>query len=362
MQASDFDQNMALRREGDGALLWRSAKEGFGLCGSDALFEEGYCRLTEAERAYVRPVNDGEAWFGEQPSGIRAQFETDSLRIDVRVRLAGPFDMTNMTQTGQCGMDLYVYDEEMGDYVLHEVARYPFPDREYTVPLLHFTERKMRRYLLYFPLYRAVERCEIGLEPSASLRPISCAPLRIGIYGTSITQGCSASRPGMAYTNILSRRLGCEVLNFGFSGVAFMEREMAELLGERKLDLLIVDTEPNAGVDERLRDRAEDFLRAFLAGSLTTRVLLFSRVLFALDRYDGARRELCAFYRDFLRKLCTRMRRSGAAVYFADGGRIFPGNYTEYTADGVHPSDAGMIAIANTYQREIARVMGKISK
>ena len=37
-------------------------------------------------------------------------------------------------------------------------------------------------------------------------------------YGTSIAQGGVVTRPGMAFTNIIARNLGREVLNFGFSG------------------------------------------------------------------------------------------------------------------------------------------------
>ena len=50
------------------------------------------------------------------------------------------------------------------------------------------------------------------------------------VYGTSITQGANASRPGMAYTNILSRRLNVEFVNLGFSGSGRGEPEVAEVI------------------------------------------------------------------------------------------------------------------------------------
>ena len=33
--------------------------------------------------------------------------------------------MNNMTSVAQCGFDLYVYDEQMKDYVLHNTGVYP---------------------------------------------------------------------------------------------------------------------------------------------------------------------------------------------------------------------------------------------
>jgi len=356
----DFDKNLASNEPPQADLIWRQAKDPvFGLYGSDALFESGYCRLTVSEREKLKPVNEGEAWFGEMPSGIQVRFRTNSAHISLRVKLRAPFDMTNMTQIGQCGADLYVYDDGLGEFVLHEVARFPLDGDCYELSLGHFGNepRRERRYLLYFPLYMSVISFEIGLEKGAAVSPFGFSnEERIGIYGTSITQGCSASRPGMAYSNLLSRRMDAEVLNFGFSGTAFMEREMGEILGARKLSMLVVDTEPNAGVDERLRDNADGFFEAFFAGNPDADVILFSRILFALDRYDGYRARMHKYYNEYLSSLATKYRLEGRKVWFADGSKILRGNYTEWTVDGVHPSDVGMEAIARAYEQKIRRV------
>ena len=355
-----FDPNLSQPVLPTGNLCWRSAKEPcFALFGSDALHEDGYHRLTKAERDIIRPINDGQAWCAEHSAGIQVRFETNSAHISVRVKLQGKFNMTNMTQIGQCGMDLYVYDERVGGFALHEVARYDFDASYYEVPLSHFVdaERVKRKYLMHLPLYIGVEELEIGLDEDAEVRPFGFKyPTRIGIYGTSITHGCSGSRPGLAYPNILSRLLDEEVLDFGFSGSAFMEREMGEIIGAHKLDLLVVDTEPNAGVDERLRDNTPAFLDAFFARNPSVPVILFSRVRFALDLYDDYRARMAEYYRGFLKETAKEYRRKGYKVYFADGWNIFDGNFTEFTADGIHPNDVGMWAIARAYEKKIKAV------
>lgn len=340
-------------------LLWRNAKDGvFGVYGSDAMHEAGFHRLTKAERDYIRPVNDGEAWLAEQSSGIQIRFETNSAQVFVRVKLRSKFDMTNMTQIGQCGLDLYVYDERLGDYGLLEVARYQFDATEYELSLGRFDThpRKMRKYILNLPLYMAVDDMEIGLDHDAKVKPNPFGnKTRIGIYGTSIVHGCSASRPGLSPANVLSRRFDEEVLNFGFSGCAMMEKEMGEILSKRKLDLLIVDVEPNAGIDRRLNDNAEDFLNAFFAGNPTAPVILYSRVLFNLDLFDDYRVELAQYYRGFLRGLARKYRKKGYKMYYVDGSKLFKGNFTEYTTDGIHPNDIGMRALTDSYERAIKR-------
>lgn len=359
----DFDANLTAAKVDDKPLVWRNAKDGtaFGLYGSAALGENGYCRLTVAERDLIRPLNDGEAWLGEQSAGIQLRFETDSPTLCVRGRNRSKFDMTNMTQVGQCGADLYVYDERVNGYALHEVVRFAFDSDRYELSLGHFqnAERKMRKYLMYLPLYMAAEEFEIGLSEDATVRPYGfSSPLKIAVYGTSVVQGCCASRPGMASSNILSRKLDAEVFNFGFSGCAFMEKEMGEILGGReRYDALIVDVEPNAGIDERMQNNAESFFDAFFARRPDTPVVLFSRILFAMDLYDRYRIDLREYYKKYLRSIAQKYTKKGFKMNFADGSKIFKGNFTEYTVDGLHPTDTGMVALAEAYYKEVNKLL-----
>ena len=355
----DFDKNLTASSLEPHDLLWRNAKDPvFGVYGTDAKGEPGFYRLTNAERDYIRPINDGEAWLGEQSSGIQIRFETNSAQVFVRVKLRSKFDMTNMTQIGQCGLDLYVYDERVGGYGLLDVARYQFDATNYELSLGRFDRhpQKTRKYIVNLPLYMAVDDMEIGLDRDAKVRPNPFAnATRIGVYGTSIVHGCSASRPGLSPTNVLSRRFDEEVLNFGFSGCAMMEKEMGEILGKRKLDLLIVDVEPNAGIDRRLHDNAEDFLNAYFENNPTVPVILYSRVLFNLDLFDDYRVELAEYYRGFLKELAKKFRKQGYRVFYEDGSKLFKGNFTEYTTDGIHPNDIGMRALTDSYERAIKR-------
>ena len=95
-----------------------------------------------------------------------------------------------------------------------------------------------REFLLYLPLYNGV----LGGRDRRPRRPrLEKAPPRpasrrkpIVFYGTSITQGGCASRPGMVHTAILGRRLDRPVINLGFSGNGRMEPELATLAGRAR--------------------------------------------------------------------------------------------------------------------------------
>ena len=76
---------------------------------------------------------------------------------------------------------------------------------------------------VYLPLYDGVKNIEIGIDSSSFIIvPDRNLEKPIIFYGTSITQGGCASRPGMAHTNIINRKLDRDILNFGFSGNGFI--------------------------------------------------------------------------------------------------------------------------------------------
>ena len=82
----------------------------------------------------------------------------------------------------------------------------------------------------------------------SSLYSSHCLFVRINpivVYGTSIAQGGCASRPGLAWTNILGRKLDRPVINLAFSGNGKLEKELIELLSEIDASLYVLDCLPN---------------------------------------------------------------------------------------------------------------------
>ncbi|WGU96104.1 SGNH/GDSL hydrolase family protein [Paenibacillus dendritiformis] len=66
------------------------------------------------------------------------------------------------------------------------------------------------------------------------------------VFQTSSRQ-LAIRRPGMAYTNILSRRIPLEFMNLGFSGSGCEEPEMAHIITEiANPAMLVLDYEANA--------------------------------------------------------------------------------------------------------------------
>ena len=181
------------------------------------------------------------------------------------------------------------------------------------------------------------------------------------MYGTSIAQGGCVSRPGMLYSNILSRWLDIEFINQGYSGSAMLEEKMGEIIGQIKNQkLLIVDAEANAGCNLTMKNNLEKFIRSYIKYSPNVPILFVSRCLFSLDLYDTSRVELKNYYRNFVKKLIKKLKSEGHRVFYLDGDKFFKDeklNFSEFTVDGVHPTDLGNYMIAKHHFKCINKIL-----
>lgn len=61
-------------------------------------------------------------------------------------------------------------------------------------------------YEVYLPLYNDVKWLEVGVQEGYKLEFLPASQEKpIVLYGTSIAQGACASRPGMAFGNVIGR-------------------------------------------------------------------------------------------------------------------------------------------------------------
>lgn len=151
--------------------------------------------------------------------------------------------MPHMPSTGVSGVDLYRYEDQgfcFGSYTFGDTITYDYRiDQE-------IKGKKEVEYILYLPLYNEVSQLEIGVPTNTSFSfvPTTCESPII-LYGTSITQGACASRPGMAWSNIVSRTLNWPLINLGFSGNGKLEEEIISLICEQHPSIVILDCMPN---------------------------------------------------------------------------------------------------------------------
>ena len=176
-------------------------------------------------------------------------------------------------------------------------------------------------------------------------------------YGTSITQGGCASRPGLAFTSIISRDLNVPFINLGFSGNGTIETSVGEAMIATDAALYVVDCNPNTAVD-LIYDRTLSLVGMLKNARPNVPILLVggflnesNRMNEASDANEGVLKkdaELKRAFRDLQKKGVT-------GIYYKEGLGLI-GDDHEGTVDGIHPNDIGMLRIA----KELSPVIRKL--
>ncbi|MCI8416549.1 MAG: hypothetical protein HFI33_03425 [Lachnospiraceae bacterium] len=338
--------------------------------------EDGsFDRLTGKYREILKGVNPALVVLGRETAGGQISFRSDTGSLWIRVELENTAELYHMTACGQCGFDCYV-GRDRKDLLFLGVTRFDITKKSYQCELLSpdaigaFNasrqgncegERPVNEFLINFPLYCHVVKVEIGIDRDASLTLPSPYEREgsLVLYGTSITQGACASRPGLCYAGILGRKLNLETYNFGFSGNGLGEPEVADLLAEIENPLLyLLDYAANAMVYDRLEPTLEHLIRRIRKAHPRTPVVVVSRIpdVFAfLDPVKGAEYE-----RQFVfqRDMASRMQEELGQVYFIDGRKLFPKDCWELTVDALHPTDVGFASMAENMLGEIEKILG----
>ncbi len=324
-------------------------KAHFHLTGSTALTEAGFKRFKTKELELIKNVSPNVYRLARESSGIQAHFMTDSKIIKVFMTCDRVPNMSNMVAVGQMGVDLYVYNEKTNDYQLCGVGRPLLNNKSYDGVLVEFDNKEMRKFILNFPLYAEVKKASLAFSKDSEVLPLKEEKKKIMMYGTSILQGASASRPGLAYANILSRRLNVEILNYGFSGSALNEIEISKILSKREVDLFIIDSEANSG-EGHLINRLEEFLKIFKKHQPNTKVIVVNRIPFLGDYYSKKEYTNKQRHEDFLLDFKEKHE---DIIYVDVYSKLV--NDLEITIDGVHPNDYGMMKLAEIFEKIIKK-------
>lgn len=335
MDISKIDRNFALpgQIERDDVVWYDAAETPFVIYG--AVQTNPYLRMPQE---IAQNVNPGVAQLYANTAGIRARFRTDSPFIAIRAEWDSWTTFAHMTAAGVCGFDLYaVSDTTHRQTYLHSLL--PSAKRsENGYESLVKVSGEMGDYVLNFPLYNNVSKLFIGVkEGSRFEEPLKYAnDLPAVFYGSSITQGGCASRPGNCYQNHLSRTFDIDYVNLGFSGSGCGEDVMIAYLANLEMSAFISDYDHNAPSPEHLSKTHEKLYRAVREKHPDVPYVMLTRPDYGRGRDDEQRRAI--IMRTFQNALADGDRN----VYFVDGASIFAGDCADAcTVDGTHPNDLG---------------------
>ncbi|MBR2906713.1 MAG: hypothetical protein IKC26_01550 [Clostridia bacterium] len=325
-----------------------------------------YCRIPES---VAEATNEGVKGRNLNTSGGRIRLTTDASYIALYCKGCRVYDSAILAPTNQLGFDLYIDDPEGTGNAASSVfvrtirpptglkdgafcGKFALPEGEHSVTI-------------NFPLYGGFDELYIGLPMGATLKPgLPYANEKpIVFYGSSITQGAAASRPGLAYTSIVCRRLNADYRNLGFAGSARAEEAIVDYLASIDMCCFVLDYDHNAPSLAHLRDTHYTVYKRVRDTHPDIPILMLSRPDFhtysgkgVLRTNDSIRR------RDIVIDTFRKARAEGdTRVFFIDGESFFAGpDECECTVDGVHPSDIGMLKMADTVHRTMVRILRRI--
>jgi len=311
-----------------------------GILIPDSLKENYYDRLPYSLKDQVRePV-----WkLSRASAGLSISFITNSTSIQVKWTVLHDLQMNHMAETGIKGLDLYVLQDNSWRYL--NTARPSGQSSEFL--LISNMSHEFRKYRLYLPLYDGVVDLQVGIDPDSEIRkpePVKAKP--IVFYGTSITQGGCASRPGMVHTNILSRKLSRYCINFGFSGNGKMEQPIVELIAEIDPAFYVIECLPNMKPVE-ISERTIPLVHTIRIHHPSTPVLLVENFEYDAAILDHKLHANVQEKNQVLKREYKKIQGMKIPnVYYIDSMGA-AGLDHEGTVDGIHFTDLGFIRYAD---------------
>ncbi len=340
----EIDKNFAIAKElnKENVRIYNVLEEPFRLYGvippQDA--SDKFRRIPEE---VAKSVSKAVWLLHANTAGGRVRFATDSTYIGVHATLPDVGKMPHFALTGSAGFDLYARYADGERYIKTFVPAFDITDTvqgEVTV-----AADGMREYTLNFPLYSDVSEVFILLDDTATV--VEPTPYTyeqpVVFYGSSITQGGCASRPGMAYQGMLSRRLDMNFINLGFSGNALAEPAIAQYIAGLDMRAFVFDYDHNAPTVEHLQNTHEAMFRIIRAAHPTLPILCVSRPT-ALPNDERV---------EVIRATVDRAREIGDNnVYFVDMGEAIArsGVGDDFSVDGCHPTDLGFYVMAHALE------------
>lgn len=315
-----------------------------------------YNRLPLRAKETVRE----QVWnLSQSPTGLGVHFYCNAPQITIRYKVSGPLNMPHVPTTGVSGIDLYSINSDgewhfcSGNYAFRDTVRYTFnhlgKDRYHN---------RGFEYRLFLPLRNTVEWLEIGVEEAYELTFIPASQEKpIVLYGTSIVHGACASRPAMAWANIVQRSLDYPLVNLGFAGNGKLEEEVVDLVSEIDARLYILDCLPNltGQTESEVRQLTMDAVKQ-LRAKHSEPILLVEHIGYSNAQTDSMK------YKDY-----TKVNKASKEAYQALLNAGYQDIYyltreelaipADGWVDNIHPSDYGMHAQATAVEKKVREIL-----
>lgn len=288
-------------------------------------------------------------------SGLAIAFQTNSTTISVKTQYGKYWSSPNCNAIAGMGYDLYIRVGGNWEHAASGVLPEHKSDRN--LVLIKDMDSSEKECLLYLPIYSEVYSVKIGVDANAEILPLE-NPFRhrIGVYGSSFTQGRCATRSGMAWPSQFSRSTGLQLLNLGCSGNCKMQPYFADIIADSDADAFLFDTFSNP-TPELIHERLFPFIER-IQKSHPGKPLIFQRTIYRQSRKFNQREDRMeaqkAEMADSLMAIAVKKYKD---VYY-----ITPRASVEdfsTSVDGIHPDNYGYTLWAESIRKPVLKILCK---
>ena len=350
-----FDPNMAVEKAVVGA---RGVKwiDGRTLPIEGRAFDDTEHYYDRLPATVTTNVNAGVRMMKHHTAGMQFRFVTNSKKLAFRwIPWGTTLAKDNVVQIAMSGIDIYRQDAS-GVWRYVKTGRIQSSDG--ATCRIDWTPGEA--CLVNLPLYNGVKRFALGIDKDAFVRALP--PRKSGVtkpvvfYGTSITHGASASRPGLCFVNMVGRDLDVPVVNLGFSGSGVMEFEMSEHLARIDASCYVLDCLWNMGLKEdpkrpgrSVEGNYEKFVRNLRAKRPGVPIVMAEQC----DVYCRGPNEKDKYMKGLYEKLVAE---GWTNLVYLPKDAMYTGDL-EGAIDGVHPNDWGMMSMAKAFGQAVREAL-----
>ena len=312
-----------------------------------------YQRFPDTIKNLLRkPVWD----LSKNPTGFAVYFETNAKEISAKWKTGSSVVFQHVAGTLVKGVDLYGLDG--GTWYFAGVGK-PNAAVYQEANLVKDMDGSMRQYLLYLPDYETCDSLFIGVEAGATIgKPQQNyfeGQKPLVVYGTSIVQGASAMRSGMAYPAQLERRLKRETINLGFSGNGQLDSMLAVIMSGIDASMYVIDCGPNL-TPAMAQAKTVPFLRQLHALKPQVPILLVENILYPTAKFNTVTKQKITEVNQIFKDAYMLLKKEGMRNLHYLEAKYLIGDDGEATVDGAHMTDLGFYRITLAIEQKIKSI------